>query len=95
VGWGNTPSYPFSRASILLNAPEQSGVYVLQADTQWIYVGETENILAQLVAHLDGDNLCIAMHPTPTFSYELVPSVIRKWRRDDLVREYRPICNLV
>jgi hypothetical protein len=35
------------------------------------------------------------MHRTPTFSYELVPSVIRKWRRDDLVREYRPICNLV
>ena len=93
VGWGNAPSYTFSRSSILLNAPEQSGIYVLQADTTWIYVGETENIRAQLVAHLDGDNVCITMHPALTFSYELVPFVIRKWRRDDLVREYRPTCN--
>ena len=73
----------------------QSGVYVLQAETTWIYVGETENVQAQLLAHLDGDNMCITMHPTLTFSYELLSPVIRKWRRDDLIREYHPICNLV
>jgi len=95
VGWGNPPRYTFTRASVLSNAVEQSGVYVLQAETAWVYVGETENVRAQLLAHLDGDNLCIAMHPILTFSYELVSPVIRKWRRDDLAREYRPICNLV
>ncbi len=93
MGWGNEPSYQFSRTSILLNAPQEPGIYVLQADTTWIYVGETENIRAQLVAHLDGDNLCITMHSTLRFSYELVPSVIRTWRRDDLIKAYRPTCN--
>ena len=65
--WRNSTSYTFSQSSVVLNAPQQSGVYALYYKTRWVYVGESENIRAQLLT--------------------------RAWRQDELVREFRPICN--
>lgn len=91
--WGNRTSYSFNRTSVVLHAPEGSGVYVLYSKTTWLYIGEGENIRAQLLQHLDGDNACISVFPDLTFSYELIPSAMRAWRQDELVSELRPICN--
>jgi hypothetical protein len=93
VPWGNPTSYTFSRASVLLNAPERSGVYVLYSKTTWVYIGEGENIREQLLQHLDGPNACVSVFPDLTFSYELIPSPRRAWRQDELVSGLRPICN--
>jgi hypothetical protein len=91
--WKNPTSYPFDKASIILNAPHESGVYALRNKTTWVYIGESSDVLAQLVQHLDANNACIAMFPDLMFSYELVHPVVRPWRLDDVVRELRPICN--
>ncbi len=91
--WSNPTDYVFTRESVMLYAPQQSGVYVLRSKATWVYVGEAANIRAQLIEHLNGDNVCIAVFPTLTFSYELISSMRRAWRHDELVREFRPICN--
>jgi len=91
--WRNPPSYPFDTSSVRLNAPQEAGIYALRSPTRWVYVGESDNIRAQLIQHLNGDNACITVHPSLTFSYELVPDAIRAWRQDELVSEFRPICN--
>jgi hypothetical protein len=86
-------SYAFTRTSVVLNAPERSGVYALYSKTTWVYIGEGENIRAQLLQHLDGANARISVFPDLTFSYELIPLAMRAWRQDELVSELRPICN--
>jgi hypothetical protein len=91
--WGNPASYEFSRISICLNAPEQSGIYALYHRATWLYIGETENIRAQLLQHLDGDDICVAVYPALTFSFVLAPATARAWRQDELVREFHPVCN--
>lgn len=89
----NPARYPFSHTSIVLNAPEESGVYALHYQTTWVYVGESANIRAQLLEHLNGDNACIAVYPNLNFSYELIPEPVRAWRQDEMIREFRPTCN--
>ncbi len=91
--WATQTRFSFSQASVVLNAPEQSGVYALHSHGTWVYVGESANIRAQLLQHLGGDNACIAVHPHLNFSYELIAETVRAWRQSELIREYRPICN--
>ena len=47
--WNNRISYPLNQTSVVANAPERSGVYVLSSKTTWVYIGEAESIRAQLV----------------------------------------------
>lgn len=93
VPWSNPDSYPFSRASVDLSAPEESGIYVLRSETTWVYIGEAENIRARLIQHLSGDTACLSVFPRLTFSYELIIPATRAWRHEELVREFRPLCN--
>jgi len=91
--WGNPTTYPFAAASIMQNAPKESGVYALYNGTTWVYVGESSNILAQLMQHLNGDVACITMFPRLGFSYELVRPGMRTWRMQEVISEFRPVCN--
>jgi len=93
MSWNNRTRYPFTAKSVVVHAPMESGVYAIHNGSTWIYIGETGDILAQLVQHLNGDNVCIAVYPNLTFSYELLPELTRVWRLEELVREFRPICN--
>ena len=90
--WRNPVSYPLESGSVFLNAPKESGVYVLRHGKTWIYIGESKNILAQLVQHLRDDDLCIERFPNLTFSYELAAPTVRAWRMNELIREFRPVC---
>ena len=92
--WHDRTSYPFNRASVIANAPMQSGVYALHSETRWIYVGESGDILARLIQHLDGDSACIGLFRNLTFSYELLPEMVRAGRLDELITKFRPICNV-
>jgi hypothetical protein len=90
---GSLARYSFTRTAVVLHAPDQSGVYALHYQTTWVYVGESANIRAQLLQHLNGDNACITVYPSLSFSFETVPEAVRAWRQDELVREFRPTCN--
>jgi hypothetical protein len=93
VSWTSPARYVFSLTSILGNAPEQSGVYALHSDTTWVYVGESANIRAHLLEHLNGSNVCVNLYPRLYFSYELIAEPVRAWRHDQVLREFRPTCN--
>ena len=93
MAWRNLTWYPFSESSVLLNAPHESGVYALFNKTTWVYVGESKNIRAQLIGHLNGDVGCLTLFPNLTFSFELLLPVVSAWRLNEVLSEFRPVCN--
>jgi hypothetical protein len=83
--------YRFERGSVLLNAPESSGVYGLFS-ALWIYIGEAENLRARLLEHLDGDNPCIDHYQPSSFAFEFVSPTQRRRRHEELVTKLHPLC---
>ena len=83
--------HKFERESVLLNAPEASGVYGLY-NVLWIYIGETENIRRRLLEHLEGDNHCINHYRPSGFAFELAGLEQRIRRRLELVGALEPLC---
>ena len=83
--------HKFERESVLLNAPEASGVYGLY-NVLWIYIGEAENIRLRLLEHLGGDNRCINHYRPSGFAFELagLEQLIR--RRLELAEALEPLC---
>ena len=77
--------------SIVLDAPKASGVYGLYSAT-WIFVGEAEDIRARLMDHWAGDNPCIAHYRPTGFAFELLSREDRPRRREELIRELKPLC---
>ena len=83
--------YRFERESILLNAPESSGVYGLYS-ALWIHIGEADNIRARLLEDLSGDDPCIQKYQPWGFAFELVSAPERSRRLKELVIELQPLC---
>jgi hypothetical protein len=91
-------SYEFSESGIATYAPVAPGIYGIHSGRRlWIYIDEAQNIEMQLSAHLRGESLCSAriMENRPTYfifekSIDLrgLPA-----RKEELIREYRPICS--
>ena len=79
--------------SIGKNAPQASGVYGLADARQWIYVGETADIQAELRRHLESPNSFLQDHPPSGFTYELTTPGRRVERQNQLVLELEPIGN--
>jgi hypothetical protein len=84
--------YLFQRECILKNAPESSGVYGL-FNAFWIYIGEADNLRAQLLEHLGGDDPCIVRFQPSGFAFELASPNERRRRHEQLIRELQPLCN--
>ena len=92
IGTGQ-PAFPWTRESIVSNAPSASGVYAIFNPQAWIYVGESGDIRARLLQHFDGDNPCITrMHPGG-FQFELCPAAQRVARQNQLILALTPACN--
>ena len=83
----------FTTISIRRNAPQASGVYGLADARQWIYVGETANIQAELLRHLENPHAFLREHPPSGFTYELTTPGQRIERQNQLVLELEPIAN--
>lgn len=93
IGSGS-PSFPFTKVSIVANAPKASGVYAISNPQKYIYVGESENIQASLLRHYGGDNLCITVHRPTGFQFELSPAQLRVALQDELIIKMKvPDCN--
>ncbi len=91
--WRNVRSFLYNASSVRQNAPAASGVYGIFTPHEWIYIGESQDIQARLLQHLNGDNPCIGTSGATSFSFELVPAQQRAVRQSALVLEYQPACN--
>jgi hypothetical protein len=87
--------HSWSRASILINAPKASGVYVVWNTNGCIYVGETHDLLSRLLEHHDNPSACMLQHGPPTaFGFELCSVGIRDKKQSTLTQALRPRCSI-
>jgi hypothetical protein len=81
----------FTMNSIHKNAPAESGVYGLSNSRHWIFIGESDNLRLQLIAHLrNADGFGIGQRPTG-FTFELCAPEHRVARQNLLVSELEPV----
>ncbi len=84
---------PFVSVTVQTYAPIASGVYGISNAREWIYIGESDDIQAALLTHLqEGDTALMKRHPTG-FVFEVCDRARRPARQDRLVLEYEPKCN--
>ena len=89
----NHGNRPFTATSVDKNAPAASGVYGLSNARQWILVGETANIQAELRKHLQHPNEVLREHIASGYTYELSPAEYRAERQSQLISELGPVGN--
>jgi hypothetical protein len=85
--------YTFSLVSVQRNAPALSGVYGISNAREWIFVGETDNIKATLIGHLQETHTPLLERGPTGFSFELCAPYNRLARQQRLIQEYQPSCN--
>lgn len=83
----------FKAASVERDAPPTSGVYGLSNASGWIYIGESDNIKARLLEHLQGSDPTIHGTNPTGFSFEVCHSYNRVARQHQLIAELHPLCN--
>jgi hypothetical protein len=83
----------FTVPSVRNNAPESSGVYGLSNAREWIFIGETSNIQARLMEHLEETDTALANRRPTGFTFEKCSPADRIYRQDALVRQFEPFCN--
>jgi hypothetical protein len=84
---------PFNVNSIRQFAPMQCGVYGISNASEWIYIGESENIQASLLGHFGDAGSALAGRFPTGFVYEVCDLGRRHLRQDRLVLEYEPAFN--
>lgn len=83
----------FTSVAIQAYAPAVSGVYGISNASEWIYIGESDNIQETLLGHLRTlDSPLLKRRPTG-FVFETCDGSKRPERQARLVFEYGPTCN--
>lgn len=82
-----------SASTIRQHAPSQSGLYGISNAAEWIYIGETDNIQATLLQHLQEQNTPLLKRKPTGFVYEVCDRARRTGRQVQLIQEYGPRCN--
>ena len=85
--------YTFSLVSVKKNAPASAGVYGLSNAREWILVGETDNIRAALISHLQETHTPLLEREPTGFVLELCLPYNRVARQERLIQEYQPVLN--
>jgi hypothetical protein len=91
--FANFTPYSFSSSSVSNNAPHASGVYGLSNAREWVFVGETDDIRAALLIHLQESHTHLKNRAPTGFTFELCAAPSRAARQDRLVLELEPVCN--
>jgi len=91
--WRNIRSFLYTPVSVCRNAPAAPGVYAIFTPSEWVYIGESLDIQARLLQHLNGDIPCISRSRASSFSFELLAAPKLGARHRELVLEYLPFCN--
>jgi hypothetical protein len=84
---------PFTRHAVRTFAPNTSGVYGISNAREWLYVGETGNIQAALLDHLQDLNTSLGKRQPTGFVFEVCDGPSRSSRQDRLILEYAPVFN--
>lgn len=84
---------PFTRIGIEQHAPAESGVYGISNASEWIYIGEADDIRSRLLEHLSEPSPFLMQRRPTGFVFEVCPPERRRARQDRLVIEYEPHCN--
>lgn len=85
----------FKAAEIQREAPATSGVYGLSNSKGWIFIGETDNIQAQLLLHFYETGSSLSDRLPTGFNFEICAPGGRMARVTRLVFELKPTCQLV
>lgn len=80
-----------TRQDVELLRPGRLGCYGLFQGDRWIYVGKGD-IRERLLAHLNGDNWCIAQHMAGMHWMDVVTTDYDAEEKR-LIRELNPLCN--
>lgn len=90
-----SPFFPrsFSATGIRDGAPAASGVYGLSNSSRWIFIGETDNIQAALLAYLAESTALPTSNRPSGFVFELCDRAARGARLHRLIGEYSPSAN--
>lgn len=83
----------FSTNGIQVYAPSSAGLYGISNSHEWIYIGETENIRAALLAHLQDLSAPLMKRKPTGFVFEAASRSGWAMRQDGLILEYKPFCN--
>lgn len=83
----------FTASSVREHAPNASGVYGISNASEWIYIGETDNIQAALFGHLGELDTPLRSRRPTGFVFEVCDRAKRTSRQDRLIKEYGPTCN--
>ena len=76
----------FTLASIQKNAPASPGVYALSNACEWLFVGESENIRAQLLKHFEERGTALQTKKPTGFTFEMCSLAECSERRRSLAR---------
>jgi hypothetical protein len=83
----------FTNVAVRNYAPVASGVYGLSNANHWIYIGQSDNIQAALLAHLNEPDSKLMKLAPKGFVLETCDRSNRIARLDRLITEYRPVYN--
>ena len=82
----------FTTPSVREYAPAQSGVYGISNASEWIYIGETDDIRDALLGHLREMKTALLNREPTGFVFEVCDRARRLGRQRRLVFEYAPTC---
>ena len=83
----------FTLASVRAHAPATSGIYGISNATEWIFIGESNNIQASLLQDLQQENSALLQRVPTGFVFEVCDAGAWRARKARLVLEYHPVCN--
>jgi len=83
----------FNQDAVQTYAPNTSGVYGISNASEWIYIGESDNIQGSLLTHLQDHRTPLMKHQPTGFVFEVCEEARRSARHNRLVTEYGPACN--
>src|SRR5579862_9035206 len=83
----------FMSGSIQMYAPVAPGIYGISNASEWIYIGEANNIQRALFAHLQDRGSSLMKREPAGFVFEICDGTRRSIRTARLIDEYAPTCN--
>ena len=83
----------FTAVSVQRNVPACSGVYGLSNSREWIFIGETGDLQAALLQHLQERGTEVAASKPTGVCFERSAPAARFTRLQQLIREFNPFCN--
>ena len=89
----NVGNRAFTETSIRKNAPAAPGVFGLSNAREWIYVGQSVNIQAELLELLDDPPPFFHEHVPAGFTFERSAAAKLIERQNQLVMELEPVGN--